>query len=168
MEENNKNPVEQYVEILEVKVKTGKATVDDFKFAFAELQKAKLKVQQLLEYKTLNNNDTNNDYYSLYKKISGENFSDLVDKLNQLGYSLGSNKKFNEAISNNGYRIMEQTRMAKKDVVFYSLLRIFISTKLSFSEHLLMAFKQDDKEIFKILIFSFLSGALNNNLNDNN
>ncbi len=159
MEENNKNPVKQYIDDLENKVKSGGATAEDFKNAFAELQRAKLKIQQLLEYKTLDNNDINNSYYSLYKKISGENFSDLVDKLHEIGRK-NPNKGLKEAFKKQSYRLLRQIRTGNRDKVFYDFLRIFISSDEKFDNALVSAFKYPEDESFKVLIYSYLSGII--------
>jgi hypothetical protein len=55
---------------------------------------------------------------------------------------------------------MEQTRAGKRDDVFYSFLRIYMSENISFDKKLLLAFKHPNNEMFKVLIFSFLSGII--------
>jgi stage III sporulation protein SpoIIIAA len=167
MEENNKTPVVQIIEQLEEKVKQNTVTVEDFNTVFNELQEARLKIQRLLEYKTIDSSDKK--YQDLYRKVSQENFSDLVDKLNASGYALSKNKELADVFDKNGYRIMEQVRLGKKDDVFHSLLRIFMSSNIPFPKYLLTAFKQNNTEMFKVLIYSFFSGIIKvKKDNDNN
>lgn len=60
---------------------------------------------------------------------------------------------------------MEQTRSGRREDVFYSFLRIYISVNTPFDRKLLSAFKQSDDEMFKVLIFSFLSGIIEDKTN---
>lgn len=58
------------------------------------------------------------------------------------------------------YRLMEQTRAGKRDEVFHGMLRLYMTSNQSFDKELLIAFKQSNNEMFKVLIFSFLSGII--------
>ena len=55
---------------------------------------------------------------------------------------------------------MEQTRAGKKDEVFHGILRLYMTNNQTFDKELLIAFKQADNEMFKVLIYSFLSGII--------
>jgi hypothetical protein len=61
---------------------------------------------------------------------------------------------------------MEQTRAGKRDDVFYSFPRIYMSVNASFDKKLLLAFKNPNNEMFKVLIFSFLSGIIEEKTNN--
>ena len=54
---------------------------------------------------------------------------------------------------------MEQTRAGKRDDVFYSFKDLY-GENISFDKKLLLAFKHPNNEMFKVLIFSFLSGII--------
>jgi hypothetical protein len=105
--------------------------------------------------------DSNDDMKNLYHVLSYDNYADLIDDLNSLGYWYRKqNEKLKDAFGKMGYRIMEQTRAGKRDDVFYSFLRIYMSENISFDKKLLLAFKHPNNEMFKVLIFSFLSGII--------
>ena len=157
MEENNKTPVVQIIEQLEEKVKQNTVTVEDFNTVFNELQEARFKIQRLLEYKTIDSSDKK--YQDLYRKVSQENFSDLVDIFYNRGRGK-KNKPLTESFKKQGYRLMEQTRSGKKVEVFHAFLRIYMASNEKFDDILLYAFKSNNDEIFKVLIFSFLSGII--------
>jgi CRISPR-associated protein Cst1 len=65
-----------------------------------------------------------------------------------------------KAINDMGFRLLEQVRLGNKDNVFYMLLRCFSANKKKFPYKLVEAFKPENDEYFKILIFSFLSSIL--------
>lgn len=67
-----------------------------------------------------------------------------------------------------GYRLLEQTRAGKRDDVYYGFLRIFVAAKESFPLDLVEAFKPYySDEIFKVFIFTFLSGIIGEEQNFN-
>ncbi len=161
-ETNQKNLLQDFVEDLEQKVTENTVTPEDFKTAFYQLKDAKFKLQSLLDF--IQEND--NGYKNLYRTMANENFADLVDDLNSLGYRYKKqNTNLRDAFEKMGYRIMEQTRAGKRDDVFYSILRIYMSMGISFDRKLLMAFKHPNNEMFKVLIFSFLSGIIEEHTN---
>lgn len=116
-------------------------------------------------------NPQDQDIYHLYRKVASRNASDLVDKLRSYGYVLvseqgkikdaGKREELIKAFERQGYRLLELTRLGKREEVQYMLLRIFFSFQLDFPQMLLEPFKlvySDD--MFKVLLFSFLSGVL--------
>jgi len=166
---------------LEQKVANNTIAPEDFKSALYQLKEAKLKIQYLLELLQASDEEMN----KLYRQVANENYADLIDDLNLLGYRyrisqknlesdqlntekkqiLEKQKKFTADINRTGYHIMEQVRVGKRDDVFYSLLRIYISNNIPFDQKLLSAFKQSSDEMFKVLIFSFLSGIIEDKTN---
>jgi len=170
-----KTLVQQANENLEVKVKNGSVTIDDFKNLLYDLRETSFNIQTLLEFKQ----EENPEYRILFNQIKNENYGEMVDSLNSLGYNYKSSKQKLEKEPNHanrkllekqknltidfnhsGYRIMEQVRAGKKDDAFYSILRIFMSNGMPFPKKLLSPFKQYNNEMFKVLIFSFLSGII--------
>lgn len=127
-----------------------------FKKAFFELDEAKLQCLQLLEILA----DSNTEFNSLYQKYSQANLSESVDRLNVIGNMRRKNPALKKAFDGMGYRLMEQTRAGRKDDVFHAILRLYITSNQPFDKELLLAFKQANTEMFKVLIFSFLSGII--------
>ncbi|MCM8827238.1 MAG: hypothetical protein NC904_06960 [Candidatus Omnitrophica bacterium] len=83
----------------------------------------------------------------------------LVERLRELGYILFQNLKLKSAIESQALRILEQTRLGKRDVVIGMLLRIFMVNNEKFPKELIEALKQDkyDLELFRSFIYAFLS-----------
>lgn len=158
MEEiTQKDLIQEYMSDLEQKVSENTVKPEDFKNALYELKGAKYKIQELLDLLQ----DGNDELKKLYRSVSAENYADLIDDLNGLGYRYRmNNESLRDAFEKMGYRIMEQTRAGKRDDVFYSFLRIYMSVNASFDRKLLLAFKHPNTEMFKVLIFSFLSGII--------
>jgi len=130
--------------------------LSQFKTTLAELNDAKIQYLQLLELMA----DSDKEFYALFQGASRRNFADCVDKLNAIGRQRKQNAILRDAFGKMGYRLMEQTRAGKKDEVFHGILRLYITSNQSFDKELLIAFKQADNEMFKVLIFSFLSGII--------
>ncbi len=164
MEElTQKDLFDVFVTDLEQKVEDNSITPDDFKTVLYQLKEAKYKIQGLLNLLQ----DSNDDMKKLYRSVAGENYADMIDDLNSLGYRYRKQKKnLKDAFEKMGYRIMEQTRAGKRDDVFYSFLRIYMSVNASFDQKLLLAFKHPNDEMFKVLIFSFLSGIIDEKTNN--
>lgn len=158
MEElKQENLLQEYITDLEQKVADNSIKPDDFKTALYQLKEAKYKIQGLLDLLK----DDDSEMKKLYRSVANENYADLIDDLNSLGYRYRKqNESLKDAFEKMGYRIMEQTRAGKRDDVFYSFLRIYMSVKASFHQKLLLAFKHPNNEMFKVLIFSFLSGII--------
>ncbi len=121
-----------------------------------ELDNAKIQYLQLLELLA----DTGKEFYALFQDVSRRNFADCVDKLNAIGRQRKQNSTLRKAFEGMGYRLMEQTRAGKKDEVFHGILRLYMTNNQTFDKELLIAFKQADNEMFKVLIYSFLSGII--------
>ena len=158
-----KDLLQDFVADLEQKVTENSIKPDDFKKALYQLKEAKYKIQGLLDLLQ----DANEEMKKIYRSVANENFADLIDDLNSLGYwHRNQNEGLKDAFEKTGYRIMEQTRAGKRDDVFYSFLRIYMSVNTSFDKKLLFAFKHPSNEMFKVLIFSFLSGIIEEKTNN--
>jgi len=145
---------------LKEKIQNGNYTIQDFTTCYKELAQNLIEFQKILEDVYENDKD-NLEIRNLLSQVSTKNSSVLVDRMKRLGFALRKNKIVKESLINSGYRLMEQTRAGKRDDVYYGLLRIFISAKESFPLDLIEAFKPHySDEMFKVLIFSFLSGVI--------
>lgn len=164
--------LEEKLERLEEELRNGKASAEDFRKALNSFDKARWKLQQLLEWATDQKKD-DKELKRFYGRLAGENASSLIDRLRSMGHGLvhafnednEEEKKRKEslkkAFDNVGYRLLEQTRAGKRQDVFYGLLRIFISMKREVPPMLVEAFKPIySDELFKVFLFSFLSGVL--------
>jgi hypothetical protein len=151
--------LEEQLKQLEEGLRNGKASAEDYREAINSLGKALWKIQELLEWATERRDDK--DLSRLYRQVAGYNASSLIDKLRGLGYRYKKDDALSDALGKQGYRLLEQTRAGKREDVFYGLLRIFISLKREVPPMLVEAFKPIySDEIFKVFVFSFLSGVL--------
>ena len=130
----------------------------DFNNYFIELTKQQKKLQSLLEYAIQLKKDQNN-FETLYRKVTAKNSSNLVEVLTKKGHVY--KKDLGDAFQSMGYRLLEQTRAGKRDDVYYGILRIFVAQNKKFPDDLVEAFKPIyTDEMFKVFIFSFLSGII--------
>lgn len=105
--------------------------------------------------------DEPDKYKKLLLKIKGKNMSDLIESFEGLGYAIKKDKNLKDAFEHMGYRLLEQTRVGKRDEVFHNILRIFVANKQKFPNILVEAFKPIyTDQMFKVFIFSFLSGLI--------
>jgi len=149
------------LESLEEKLKNRQTDIKEFRKAWYSLHEAKLKLQQFTEY-AMSLNAGDKDWQRLLFEMTGSNIAGLMDKLKRTGYTLRSNSKNRElikAFDTAAFRLLEQTRAGKKDDVYYGILRIFVAQKRNVPGDIVTAFKYEG-DIFKVLIFSFLSGVL--------
>lgn len=150
MEEKLKNLNEQ--------LKDCQPVLKDFENYFEELNKKYDEFQRLIEYASELKKDEKK-FENLYKQVARRNASNLVESLTHKGRAF--KKELGDAFENMGYRLLEQTRAGKRDDVYYGILRIFVANKRKFPDELVEAFKPIySDEIFKVFIFSFLSGII--------
>lgn len=151
---------------LDKQLQTGKLNYDDFEVRFNELKQQQKELQEQLEYAIEIKKDEGR-FKTLLQRVAGKNASILIDDLNRLGYALRKNgekkegadftKKFESMI----FRLLEQARAGKRSDVHYGIFRIFVSLKEEFPPKLIQAFKPYySDEMFKVFIFSFLSGII--------
>ena len=83
----------------------------------------------------------------------------LVERLRNIGYGLAQNSKLKSAIESQALRILEQTRLGKRDVVIGMLLRIFMVNNEKFPSEIIEVLKQNkyDMDLFRSFIYAFLS-----------
>jgi len=149
---------------------------------YRELQNLQKEFQNNLEFAA--EIDSEHQFEKLYKQVAGENASNLIERLKAKGYAykrdstefgkvtpaeLNKNKEpdkrdsteFGKAFESMGYRLLEQARAGKRSDVYYGILRIFVSYQKKFPDDLVEAFKPVHSiEMFKVFIFSFLSGII--------
>jgi len=149
------------IQKLNEQLSTGDVKYEDFESCFYELKAAQKELQNLLEYASDVKKD-DKKFKDLHRKLAGENTTHLIENLRNTGYYVGKdNSDFGKAIMNMGYRLLEQTRAAKRGDVYYGILRIYVSFGKTFPKDLVEAFKPIySEEMFKVFIFSFLSGII--------
>lgn len=148
------------LELLEDHVRKNEINIQDFREIYESLDKARWKLQELLEWATEQKRD-DRELYRLYGRVAGQNSSELIDKLRGLGYRYQSENAVKGVFDKQGYRLLEQTRNGKRQDVFYGILRIFISLQKEVPLLLVEPFKPIySDELFKVFMFSFLSGVL--------
>lgn len=150
----------RYLDLLEEQVRKNEFSMRAFREVYQLLDKARWRLQKLLEWATEQKRD-DRELYNLYARVAGQNSSELIEKLRDWGYRYRGEKEVKEVFDKQGYRLLEQTRNGKRQDVFYGILRIFISLDKKVPLDLVEAFKPIyPDELFKVFIFSFLSGVL--------
>jgi ribonuclease HI len=97
----------------------------------------------------------------LYRRWAQKNISDLIDKLRDEGGKVAREKSLKEDFDKVIFRLMELTRLGKRSEVFYGIYRIFVARNKEIPKVLCEPFKPIySDEIFKVMIFSFLSGIM--------
>jgi len=97
----------------------------------------------------------------LYRRWAQKNISDLIDKLRWEGSNVAKEKGLKEDFDKVIFRLMELTRLGKRSEVFYGIYRIFVARNKEIPKVLCEPFKPIySDEIFKVMIFSFLSGIM--------
>lgn len=147
---------------LQIKVAQGNFSIKDFQDYYKKLSQEFSDFKEILENASSLKKD-DKELKSLLQKISGQNASELIEKLKKRGYALrkNPNNDLKNSFTNMGYRLLEQTRAGKRDDVYYGFLRIFVAAKAYFPLDLVEAFKPYySDELFKVFIFTFLSGII--------
>jgi hypothetical protein len=132
-------------------------TINDFK----------LQLQDLLEFTSKNVINNQEKYRRLYALLTQQNANELCEKLRGYGFLLRYNQEIYEKVYDPEkkkarglvFRILELTRLGKKEEVFYSIFNIFQGYEIS--SILVRAFNPVySEDLFKVFIYSFLSGLL--------
>lgn len=145
---------------LQTQLASGQANLDDFRRAYSALQKAKQEFQELLQW-AVEQKRNEKGFERLYRQVAGWNASELVESLKRTGFALKKDSDLKDAFDRQGYRILELVRASRRDDAFHAILRIFVSAKKEFPSQLVEAFKPVySDELFKVFLFSFLSGIL--------
>ncbi|HEK86764.1 MAG TPA: hypothetical protein ENO29_10505 [Candidatus Aminicenantes bacterium] len=156
--------LEQKMEELKQQLMEGKPKFEDFQMTHNTLRMIQKEFQRLLQWAAEDHREKEKEkeFQKLYHQVAGWNASDMMESLKRTGFSLRSTD-IKGAFDRQGYRILELVRAGKRDEVFHAILRIFISGKKEFPEKLVEAFKPVySEELFKVFLFSFLSGILGN------
>ena len=160
--EEIKKDLMEYINQNEIESSLFKKAVDDYKKIGFELEK-------ILEYAAKNAKGENKSRLErLHDDISLQNISELCDELRAHGEELrgsavykrfyNKDKKMPRGLT---FRLLELTRMGKRDEVFYIILREFANAQQEINQHLVKAFNpRYSIESFKTLVYSFLSGLL--------
>lgn len=108
-------------------------------------------------------NPNNKEIEMLFYRNSKLNASILIEKLYYTGLAIRKreNSDFQRSFEQIIYKLLEQTRAGKRDEVFYTILRQFVSFGIAMNQYLIEAFKPKySTELFKAFIFSFLNGLM--------
>jgi hypothetical protein len=155
--------LEQRLEQLKEQLRTGEPSFDDFQKFHSDLRKIQREFQDLLQWaaEDRRGRDKEKEFRGLYHQVAGWNASDLMESLKGTGFALKKERDLKDAFDRQGYRILELVRAGKRDEAFHAILRIFVSAKKEFPSQLVEAFKPIySEELFKVFLFSFLSGIL--------
>lgn len=152
------------IEKLKQQLENEKPNYEDFESCFYQLKNAQKELQNLVEYasdfkRPGNKTDEEKKFKDLHRRLAGANSTELIENLKRKGNDY--KKELGSSFENMGYRLLEQARAGKRDDVFYGILRIFVANKMKFPDELVEAFKPIySEEMFKVFIFSFLSGII--------
>jgi hypothetical protein len=156
--------LEQRLEQLkeQLKDRDNEPNFDDFQKFYRDLQKVQRDFQNLLQWAAEDRRGKENEkkFRGLYCQVAGWNASELMESLKRTGLAL-KDRDLKDAFDRQGYRILELVRSGKRDEAFHAILRIFVSAKKDFPSQLVEAFKPVySEELFRVFLFSFLSGIL--------
>ncbi len=165
LQEKFNETLEQKLEFIKNELKSGNLNKDLLKDILKNYDDLREKILDLIEWAIeLKKDDT--ELNKFYQKFYGYKSSDLVEKLRDLGYVLGNDNNLKDDFDKQGYRLLEQIRTGQRDIVFYTILRIFISRKKEMPKILIETFKPIySDQLFKVFLFSFLSGILGKEVN---
>ncbi|MCX7942693.1 MAG: hypothetical protein N2516_06320 [Dictyoglomaceae bacterium] len=150
-------------------IKENKLNLEEIRNLIEDYKKTGLDIQKLIEYAIKSaEGKTKEELEKLYDSFFKQNVSFLCDKLATYGYALRGREVYERFYNKEKntpegvvYRILELTRLGKREEVFHILLREFISAKEEISSYLTEAFNTKySLDSFKVLIYSFLSGLL--------
>jgi len=150
---------------LKNEIKENAITTEKFKQIIEEYKRLGFEIQKVLEYGVRSiKGDEKEKIDKIYKQFLSINSGEMADKLRNLGYSLKNNQdyeKIRSALSAQAFRILERVRHAHRSEVFYMIARIFTVNSKEFPSLLAQAFNPNySDELFKVYIYSFLSGIL--------
>ncbi|MGC9093871.1 MAG: hypothetical protein ACP5JH_11580 [Bacteroidota bacterium] len=155
--------LEQKMEELKEQFQAGNPNLEAFQKAYQDLRRLQRDFQNLLQWaaEDRRGKEKEKEFQRLYQQVAGGNASELMEDLKEESSRLKKNSDLKKAFDQQGYRILELVRAGKRDEAFHAILRIFVSAKKEFPSKLVEAFKpvySDD--LFKVFLFSFLSGIL--------
>jgi len=149
-------------------VKQNKVMNEKFKTAIKLYYDLGFEIQKIIEYAfKYTQSDEKDNLYKLFREFSLKNSGELYERLRNIGLGLKKNKEVYERFYDNdkkrpkgiSYRIMELTRLGKREEVLFTLLNEFQGAY--FPQELATAFNPIySDELFKTFVYSFLSGIL--------
>lgn len=150
-------------------VRRNRLDVSEIRNLVEDYRKLGFVIQKLIEYAGKNaEGDLKIKLEKIYEEISPQNISTLCDRLRSYGFTLRDKEVYERFYDKEKkvpqgvvYRILELTRLGKRDEVFYIILREFATVGKEVGKELIQAFNPKySLESFKTLIYSFLSGLL--------
>jgi len=168
---NREEPLQQFRRALRVFVEwvsQGKVKIEEFREAFTALDDFTVNLQDTLEELLKRSEIEDKDEWRYWWMLLAQrNSAKLCEELRKYGFSLRKTTEVYERIYDRekkkprglAYRILELTRLGKRDEVFFSLLNIFQGVEIK--PDLARVFNpvySDD--LFRVFIYSFLSGLL--------
>jgi hypothetical protein len=157
---SSEESLEQKLRQLEEQLREGTSNVGEFYNAYAAMRELSRRLQSLLQWATEQHRGEK-ELKSLYRRVAGWNASELIESLKRTGFALKQDRDLKDVFDRQGYRILELVRAGKRDETFHAVLRIFVSARKEFPSQLVEAFKPVySDELFKVFLFSFLSGVL--------
>lgn len=160
---SQKLSLDEQMEELKKQLQAGEPKLEAFQKAYQELRRRQRELQDLLQWATEEQRGREGEkkFQGLYRQVAGWTASDLMESLKRTGFALKKDRDLKDAFDRQGYRILELVRASKRDEAFHAVLRIFVSAKKEFPSQLVEAFKPVySDELFKVFLFSFLSGIL--------
>uniref|UniRef100_A0A7C3RIQ8 Uncharacterized protein n=1 Tax=Dictyoglomus thermophilum TaxID=14 RepID=A0A7C3RIQ8_DICTH len=154
-------------------IKNGEVNCGSLKDLIEKYKELGFHIQKLLEYAIKNTKEDKDKLNNLYEEIKEENIANLCEQLRSYGERLrfrnsGVYERFydkdKKAPAGMTFRLLELSRLGKRDEVFYIILREFATAQEEVDEKLVMAFNPKySVESFRALLYSFLSGLLGKN-----
>ena len=149
-------------------INQNKIEVSLFKKAVGDYKKLGLSWKKYWNMRQKCKGKNKRELEKLHNDVSLQNVSELCDRLKAYGEGLRGSavyerfydkkKKMPRGLT---FRLLELTRMGKRDEVFYIILREFANAQQEINQHLVKAFNpRYSIESFKTLVYSFLSGLL--------
>ncbi|HOP95605.1 MAG: hypothetical protein WBH76_04665 [Dictyoglomaceae bacterium] len=154
---------------LEEQIKQNKIDFGTLKKAIESYKELGFELEKILEYAAKNAKGWNKEkILELYEDVYLQNISELCSKLRIYGEELRGSEVYERFYDKDKktpkgmtFRVLELTRLGKRDEVFYIILRAFCTAKKEVNQDFMKAFNPKYSiESFKVLVYSFLSGLL--------
>ncbi|ABP65960.1 hypothetical protein Csac_0314 [Caldicellulosiruptor saccharolyticus DSM 8903] len=173
---NEKFNFDEIKKTLEEAILQNQIEFKTFAQAVSSYKKLGFELEKILEWAV--NNAKGEDkikLWGLYKEFSLQNISELCEWLRWYGESLRNSKvyerffdkekKVPKAIT---FRVLELTRLGKREEVFHIILREFVNAQEEVGKNFVKAFNPKySVEGFKVMVYSFLSALLGKEMEKN-
>ncbi|ADQ47255.1 hypothetical protein Calkro_2444 [Caldicellulosiruptor kronotskyensis 2002] len=154
---------------LEESIFHNKIKFEDFAKTINSYKNLGFELEKMLEWAA--NNAKGEDkikLWSLYKEFSLQNVSELCERLRWYGENLRKSKVYDRFFDKDKkvpraitFRVLELTRLGKREEVFHIILREFVNAQEEVGKDFVKAFSPKySVESFKVMVYSFLSGLL--------